>query len=66
MFIKQLKKNPLKKQSLLPPFDTIPEQALSKSGSKDGTSFVTPIFFNKSAGTDILKGNLDELRKNSE
>ena len=30
---------------------------------KDGTSFVTPVFFNKSAGTDILKGNLEEFRK---
>ncbi|MFD5173926.1 MMPL family transporter, partial [Bacillus mycoides] len=60
---KELKTDPLKEQSLLPPFDTIPEQVLSKSGSKDGTSFVTPIFFNKSAGTDILKGNLEELRK---
>ncbi|MES9695864.1 MMPL family transporter [Bacillus sp. JJ927] len=60
---KELKASPLKEQSTLPPFDTIPEQVLSKSASKDGTSFVTPIFFNKSAGTDILKGNLEELRK---
>ncbi|MED1405637.1 MMPL family transporter, partial [Bacillus mycoides] len=60
---KVLKTDPLKEQSLLPPFDTIPEQVLSKSASKDGTSFVTPIFFNKSAGTDVLKSNLEELRK---
>ncbi|PDY25760.1 hypothetical protein COM83_03225 [Bacillus cereus] len=60
---KELKASPLKEQSTLPPFDTIPEQVLSKSASKDGTSFVTPVFFNKSAGTDILKGNLEELRK---
>jgi len=60
---KELKASPLKEQSTLPPFDTIPEQVLSKSASKDGTSFVTPVFFNKSAGTDILKGNLDDLRK---
>ncbi|MEK7016573.1 MMPL family transporter [Bacillus sp. FSL R9-9410] len=60
---KELKDSPLKEQSALPPFDTIPEQVLSKSASKDGTSFVTPIFFNKSAGTDILKSNLEELRK---
>ncbi|PKJ54749.1 MMPL family transporter [Bacillus sp. SN10] len=59
---KELKTSPLKEQSTLPPFDTIPEQVLSKSASKDGTSFVTPVFFNKSAGTDILKGNLDDLR----
>ena len=60
---KELKSSPLKEQSTLPPFDTIPEQVLSKSASKDGTSFVTPVFFNKSAGTDILKGNLEEFRK---
>ncbi|WP_439019624.1 MMPL family transporter [Bacillus thuringiensis] len=59
---KELKTSPLKEQSTLPPFDTIPEQVLSKSASKDGTSFVTPVFFNKSAGTDILKGNLEDLR----
>ncbi|MZF01745.1 MMPL family transporter, partial [Bacillus anthracis] len=59
---KELKASPLKEQSTLPPFDTIPEQVLSKSASKDGTSFVTPVFFNKSAGTDILKENLDDLR----
>ncbi|PEY24366.1 hypothetical protein CN340_18750 [Bacillus anthracis] len=59
---KELKASPLKEQSTLPPFDTIPEQVLSKSASKDGTSFVTPVFFNKSAGTDILKGNLEDLR----
>ncbi|MGX5468897.1 MMPL family transporter [Bacillus toyonensis] len=60
---KELKASPLKEQSMLPPFDTIPEQVLSKSASKDGTSFVTSIFFNKSAGTDILKGNLEDVRK---
>ncbi|MGG0727837.1 MMPL family transporter [Bacillus paramycoides] len=60
---KELKTDPLKEQSLLPPFDTIPEQVLLKSASKDGTSFVTPIFFNKSAGTDILKENLEDVRK---
>ncbi|PFB31815.1 hypothetical protein COJ27_08190 [Bacillus cereus] len=59
---KELKASPLKEQSTLPPFDTLPEQVLSKSASKDGTSFVTPVFFNKAAGTDILKGNLDDLK----
>ncbi|MGR5980205.1 hypothetical protein ACT7DJ_27755 [Bacillus cereus] len=31
---KELKASPLKEQSTLPPFDTIPEQVLSKSASK--------------------------------
>ena len=59
---KELKASPLKEQSTLPPFDTIPNKYYQKC-IKDGTSFVTPVFFNKSAGTDILKGNLDDLRK---
>lgn len=60
---KQLKDKPLTKQSTLPPFDTIPEQALSQSVSKDGTTLVTPIFFDKNAGTETLQGNMDELKK---
>ncbi|MGX2960994.1 MMPL family transporter [Peribacillus sp. JNUCC 23] len=60
---KQLKDKPLTKQSTLPPFDTIPEQVLSQSVSKDGTTLVTPIFFDKNAGTETLQGNMDELQK---
>ncbi len=60
---KQLKDKPLTKQSTLPPFDTIPEQALSQSASKNGTTLVTPIFFDKNAGTETLQGNMDELKK---
>ncbi|MFJ7974471.1 MMPL family transporter [Peribacillus sp. NPDC096379] len=60
---KQLKDKPLTKQSTLPPFDTIPEQALSQSVSKNGTTLVTPIFFDKNAGTETLQGNMDELKK---
>ncbi|MBA9028840.1 MMPL family transporter [Peribacillus huizhouensis] len=60
---KQLKNKPLIKQSTLPPFDTIPEQALAQSASKDGTTLVTPIFFDKNAGSEILQVNMDELKK---
>ncbi|PWA10656.1 MMPL family transporter [Pueribacillus theae] len=59
---KQLKANPIKEQSTLPPFDTIPEQALAQSVSKDGTTLVTPVFFNENAGTEILQDNMDELK----
>lgn len=60
---KQLKKTPLKGQSMLPPFDTIPQQTLAKSVSEDGTSLVTPVFFNTTAGTDILQENINELQR---
>ncbi|PEB52217.1 hypothetical protein CON65_03155 [Bacillus pseudomycoides] len=60
---KHLKNTPLKDQSTLPPFDTIPQQALAKSVSEDGTSLVTPVFFNTTAGTDILQKNMNELQR---
>ncbi|MEK4419017.1 MMPL family transporter (plasmid) [Bacillus cereus] len=60
---KQLKNTPLKDQSMLPPFDTIPQQALAKSVSEDGTSLVTPVFFNTTAGTAILQENMNELQR---
>ncbi|HDR7343777.1 TPA: MMPL family transporter [Bacillus toyonensis] len=60
---KQLKNTPLKDQSMLPPFDTIPQQTLAKSVSEDGTSLVTPVFFNTTAGTDILQENMNELQR---
>lgn len=60
---KQLKNTPLKGQSMLPPFDTIPQQTLAKNVSEDGTSLVTPVFFNTTAGTDILQENMNELQR---
>lgn len=59
---KKLRNSPLKEQATLPPFDNIPYQALIKSVSKDGTSLVTPLFFQKTAGTDLLQENLIELQ----
>lgn len=60
---KHLKEKPLSKQSTLPPFDTIPQQALTQSVSKDGTTLITPVFFDKNAGIEILQNNMDELKK---
>ncbi|MBS4201849.1 MMPL family transporter [Bacillus sp. FJAT-49732] len=54
---------PLKMQSTLPPLGNIPVPALAQSASKDGTSIVTPIFFDKSAGTEILQDNMVTLEK---
>ncbi|HDR6271305.1 TPA: MMPL family transporter [Bacillus cereus] len=59
---KKLRNSPLKEQETLPPLDNIPYQALTKSVSKDGTSLVTPVFFKKTAGTDLLQENLIELQ----
>ncbi len=59
---KKLRNSPLKGQATLPPFDTIPRQVLAKSVSEDGTSLVTPVFFDKTAGTDVLQENMNELQ----
>ncbi|EOP72641.1 hypothetical protein KOW_01209 [Bacillus cereus VDM006] len=58
----KLKNSPLKGQSTLPPFDTLPHQALAKNVSEDGTSVVTPVFFDKTVGTDMLQENMAELQ----
>ncbi|MBJ8031906.1 MMPL family transporter [Bacillus cereus group sp. N21] len=58
----KLRNSPLKRQSTLPPFDTIPHLALAKNVSEDGTSLVTPVFFDKTAGTDMLQENMVELQ----
>ncbi|MBS4172984.1 MMPL family transporter [Bacillus sp. FJAT-49736] len=60
---KKLKERPLAKQATLPPFDTIPQPALEQSVSKDGTTIVTPVFFDKNAGIEILQNNMDELKE---
>ncbi|MBC6973485.1 MMPL family transporter [Bacillus sp. Xin] len=59
----KLRNSPLKGQSTLPPFDTIPHQVLAKSLSEDGTSLITPVFFDKTAGTDMLQENMIELQR---
>ncbi|MEK5341023.1 MMPL family transporter [Weizmannia sp. FSL W8-1119] len=58
-----LKKNPLPAQSFIPPYEKMPPQVLGSQASKDGTTMVTPVFMEKSAGTDELADNLKELKK---
>ncbi|HEY4551931.1 MAG TPA: MMPL family transporter [Bacillaceae bacterium] len=60
---KDLNSSPLKQQGDLPPFEMMPEQAFMQSVSENGTSIVTPVFFNEQAGTDTLQENMDELKK---
>lgn len=59
----ELKENPLDKQSLIPPYDVMPPQALQATASENGTTLVTPIFFDKGAATDALQESLDQLTK---
>lgn len=53
---------PLKSQAELPPFANLPPQALMGSVSENGTSLVTPIFFDKKANTERLQENVNILR----
>lgn len=55
---KELAENPLKGQSTLPPLGDLPPQALMGSVSENGSSIVTPVFFDESANTDTIKENL--------
>lgn len=59
----KLAAEPLQLQAELPPFGNLPPQALMGSISENGTSLVTPIFFEKEASTEILQANLEKLRK---
>ncbi|MCR2822206.1 MMPL family transporter [Lederbergia panacisoli] len=56
-----LNDEPLNMQTTLPPLGNVPVPALAQSSSKDGTSIVTPIFFDKNAGTEILQENMKSL-----
>ena len=58
-----LTKYPLNQQSYVPPLDQVPLPALKSSVSKDGTTFVQPIFFKEDAETDQLAKNLTKLQK---
>lgn len=57
----QIGEQPLTNQQELPPFGNLPPQAVLGSVSENGTTLVTPIFFDKEASTEILKENLNEL-----
>lgn len=59
---KQLRSEPLSHQSSLPPFDTLPIPVMTKSSSEDGTTIITPIFFDKKTKVEVLQKNLDKLQ----
>lgn len=62
----ELGANPLVGQETLPPFDQMPVQALMGSTSENGSAIVTPVFFNTSTNTDVLKENLAEITRITE
>lgn len=58
---RKLTEDPLKAQTILPPFGDLPTEALLGSISGNGQSIVTPIFFEETVDTDILEQNLNQL-----
>lgn len=54
--------HPLKQQSSVPPLFQVPLPALKGSVSKDGTTFVQPVFFEENAGTEIFADSVTEIR----
>ncbi len=58
---KQLAAEPLEAQATLPPLHELPTEALLSMVSENGKSIVTPIFFDDTANSDILKPNLEKL-----
>ncbi|HWK21849.1 MAG TPA: MMPL family transporter [Ureibacillus sp.] len=58
---KELAEDPLDEQTTLPPLGDIPTEALLGSVSENGKSIVTPVFFDESVDTDVLKENLSKI-----
>lgn len=59
---KKFEDEPLDGQTTVPPFAQLPPQALAASISKNGTSLITPIFFDEALNTQKLEHNLEEIR----
>ncbi|MFC3802067.1 MMPL family transporter [Cohnella sp. GCM10012308] len=54
---------PLPYQTSVPPLHQMPAEALKAQLSEDGSTLVTPVFFDKNAGTDQLKEGIEALKK---
>ncbi|WP_102693499.1 MMPL family transporter [Rummeliibacillus pycnus] len=59
----KLEDDPLSAQKSIPPLGKVPLQSLKASVSENGTTIVTPIFFDSDAQTDVLKKNVDDFQK---
>lgn len=60
---RELEATPLPEQASVPPLHQLPLSAVMSMVSEDGTTLVQPIFFHENAETDVLKKNLEEIRK---
>jgi len=60
---KKLADQPLSVQQSVPPLGTLPPQALRADVSENGTTIVTPIFFNPDAPTDVLREDVEFFQK---
>ena len=58
---KELAANPLEGQTTLPPFGDLPTEALLGSVSENGASIVTPVFFDETVDTDVLKEGMEKI-----
>jgi len=59
----ELKAKPLANQTVIPPYDKMPPQAFLAFASDNGTTIVTPVFFEKGVATDALRESLKTLTK---
>lgn len=59
----ELTDKPLAHQTLIPPYDQMPTQAIAASASENNTTIVTPVFFEKGLATDVLQESLNALTK---
>ncbi|WP_010287225.1 MMPL family transporter [Kurthia massiliensis] len=59
----ELEKNPVQSQSLVPPFGNLPPQALMESVSENGSTLVTPVFFEKGASTEQFEEGMNDITK---
>lgn len=60
---KALSDNPLEAQGELIPLQEMPLPALKQFASEDTTTLVQPISFDEEADGDVLKNNLEEIKK---
>ncbi|WNS42562.1 MMPL family transporter [Paenibacillus sp. MMS20-IR301] len=59
----QLEQQPLPHQNFVPPLGQLPPQALAASLSEDRSTFVSPVLFDKNAGSDQLGEALTALKQ---
>lgn len=63
---KELANNPLEGQTTLPPFGDLPPEALFASVSENGSSIVTPVFFEETLDAEVVKENFAKIKEITE